>query len=79
MPNALSIVLDDRRMLSEVCGVNDSNLRTMEELLGSRVLSRGNELLLESDDEHTKLEFSRLVQGLKKHIRSGQIPSECVS
>ena len=76
MADARSIVLDDRRILHEVCGVNDNNLRTIEELLGSRVLSRGNELLVESRDEHTKQLFSRLVDGLKHHVREGQIPGE---
>jgi phosphate starvation-inducible protein PhoH and related proteins len=74
LPNALSIVLDDSRLLREVCGIHDNNLRVMEELLGSRVLSRGNELLVETDDEQTKRLFSRLIDGLSRHVHAGQIP-----
>ncbi len=57
-----------------MCGVNDSNLRIIETLLDTRVLSRGNELLLESTDHETKRIFRGLVDGLKQHIHAGQIP-----
>ena len=67
-------MLDDRRILREVCGVNDSNLKIIEELLGARVLSRGNELFIESDDDATRGDFSKLVDGLTLHVRDGQIP-----
>lgn len=74
MPNALSIVLDDRRILREVCGVNDMNLRVIEDLLGARVLSRGNELRIESEDERTNRVFQQLVERLKDDVRAGNIP-----
>ncbi len=74
MPDTLSIVLDDRRILREVCGVNDVNLRVIEDLLGARVLTRGNELRIESEDEATKTHFRNLVEGLKAHIIEGNVP-----
>ena len=50
------------------------NLRVIEDLLGARVLSRGNELRIESEDESTKKAFSYLVEGLKAHVIEGNVP-----
>ena len=75
LPDTLSIVLDDRRVLREVCGVNDMNLRVIEELIGARVLTRGNELRIESGDVATKLQFRSLVEGLKAHVIEGNLPN----
>ncbi len=70
----MSVVLEDRRILSELCGVNDSNLATIEELIGARVLSRGNELVLESEEVSKRTLFRRLVAELEEQIREGQVP-----
>jgi len=70
----MSVVLEDQRLLSELCGVNDSNLAAIEELIGARVLSRGNELLLESDDAAKVALFKSLVTELEGQVREGQIP-----
>ena len=70
----LSIVLRDQRILSELCGVNDSNLKAIEDLIGARVLTRGNELLLESADLQKHDLFRRLVTGLEIQVKEGQIP-----
>ena len=70
----MSVVLEDQRLLSELCGVNDSNLLTIEELIGARVLSRGNELRLESDDPSKLALFKALVGELEGQVREGQIP-----
>lgn len=67
-------MLEDRRLLSELCGVNDSNLLAIEELIGARVLSRGNELRLESDDDSKLALFKSLVTELEGQVRDGQIP-----
>ncbi|MBT3273561.1 MAG: PhoH family protein [Spirochaetales bacterium] len=70
----LSIILEDRGVLSEICGVNDSNLTTIEELMETRVLSRGNELLLESGDSTKHALFKHMVRGLEEHVQEGQVP-----
>lgn len=70
----MSVVLEDQRLLSELCGVNDSNLLAIEELIGARVLSRGNELLLESDDLTKRALFRNLVSELEEQVRDGQVP-----
>ncbi len=46
----------------------------MEVLLDSRILSRGNELRIESDDDKKKILFRDLVEGLREHVEAGQVP-----
>ena len=50
--NTASIVLEDSSILAELCGVNDSNLRVLENLIESPVLSRGNELFIDTPDQN---------------------------
>ena len=69
--DAESIVLEDTGLLAELCGPNDYNLSIIADLLGSRVLSRGNELMVESGDEGTRTLFSRLIEALTQSIEGG--------
>ncbi len=69
--DAESIVLEDTGLLAELCGPNDYNLSIIADLLGSRVLSRGNEIMLESNDQETRLLFSRLIEALMESIEGG--------
>ncbi|MFW5718322.1 MAG: PhoH family protein [Spirochaetota bacterium] len=70
-----AVVLESPALLSEVCGVNDQNLRLLEELLGTRVLSRGNELYLDTDDEKARQTLVRVVDEIKAHVKLGQSPN----
>lgn len=70
-----AVVLESPALLSEVCGVNDQNLRLLEELLGTRILSRGNELYLDSDDEDARRTLVRVVDEIKAHVKLGQSPN----
>jgi len=70
-----AVVLESPALLSEVCGVNDQNLRLLEELLGTRVLSRGNELYLDTDDEEARQTLVRIVDEIKAHVKLGQSPN----
>ena len=72
MSKTSAVVLESPRLLSELCGVNDRNLRLLEELLGTRILSRGNELHLESDDDELLGVLIRLVDEITAHVRLGQ-------
>ena len=74
MGKPLTVVVSDQTILPEICGVNDSNLKVVEELLGVRVFSRGNEILLDSTDDAVQRTFTRLLQQLEDHIRLGQLP-----
>jgi phosphate starvation-inducible PhoH-like protein len=69
--DAESIVLEDTELLAELCGPNDYNLSIIADLLGSRVLSRGNELMIESGDEQTRTLFSQLIETLTESIKGG--------
>src|SRR5271169_1327760 len=74
MENPLTVVVSDETILPEICGANDSNLKVIEELLGVRVFSRGNEILLDTLDDSLQRTFTLLLQQLQDHIRLGQLP-----
>jgi phosphate starvation-inducible PhoH-like protein len=74
MGKNLTVVLKDRQILCELCGVNDTNLRTLENLLGARIYSQGNEILLESDDDTTRTVFRGVLDQLEDHVRLGRVP-----
>lgn len=75
MDGSLTIVLDNRDVLSGVCGANDGNLRVMEEAIGGRITSRGNELSLSDTDERTRELFRSVVDKLAAAVRGGESPS----
>ena len=70
-----AVVLESPDFLSELCGVNDQNLRLLEELLGTRILYRGNELYLDTEDAGARDTFVRIVDEIRSHVRLGQSPS----
>ncbi len=74
MTHNATVVLETQSLLGEVCGVHDRNLMVIEELLGTRIVTRGNELLLESDDEETRRVLVRVVEELEAHVRRGETP-----
>jgi phosphate starvation-inducible PhoH-like protein len=58
-------------LLSELCGANDQNLKTFEDLLGVTVFSKGNEIFLETDDESIRHTFKKMITHLEDHVRLG--------
>ena len=74
MENPLTVFVSDETILPEICGANDSNLKVLEDLLGVRVFSRGNEILLDTADESIQKTFRQLLQQMEDHIRLGQMP-----
>jgi phosphate starvation-inducible protein PhoH and related proteins len=74
MEKPLTVVVSDETILPEICGANDINLKTLEELLGVRIFSRGNEILLDSSDDSVQKTFRLLLQQLEDHVRLGQLP-----
>ncbi len=75
MSKKSTVVLENPSILASICGANDSNLRLLEELLESRVLSRGNELTLEIDDEYRGTVFRDMLRELADHTKNGQNPN----
>ena len=65
-----AIVLKDD-LLSELCGANDQNLKTFQDLLGVTVLSRGNEIFLKTEDESIRHTFKMMITQLEDHVRRG--------
>jgi len=70
-----AVVLEGPDFLSELCGVNDENLRLLEELLGIRILYRGNELYLDTEDEEARETLVRVVEEIRAHVELGQRPN----
>ncbi|MDR2305425.1 MAG: PhoH family protein [Treponema sp.] len=75
MEDSITIVLDSRDLLSGVCGVNDGNLRVIEDSLGGRIAARGNEIRLEGVDESGRRRFRELMDSLISRVREGESPS----
>lgn len=71
MDDHLTIVLENQDLLSGVCGANDGNLRTMEEALGVRIATRGNELRFESADSTLRERFRATVDQMIATLRGG--------
>ncbi len=68
---AVGIAMDDTRLLADVCGVNDYNLRVLERLLGVPVHVRGNEILMESSDARLRALFSAILGQLLESLEEG--------
>ena len=64
MDDSITIVLDNRDILSGVCGANDGNLRVIEGSLGGRIAARGNEIRLEGADGDGVRRFKVLMDNL---------------
>ncbi|GHT56953.1 phosphate starvation protein PhoH [Spirochaetia bacterium] len=75
MEDSITIVLDNRDLLSGVCGANDGNLRLMEGSLGGRIATRGNEIRLEGVDEAGVRRFKKMMDNLITAVREGDNPS----
>ena len=67
-----AVTLANLNFLRELCGPNDGNLRTFERLLGAPVRSRGNELLLDSDDRDLTSRFAAMLDWLCEQAAAGR-------
>lgn len=70
----MTIVLEDKDVLTDLCGVNDENLKIIESLLQEKVFSKGNELFFLSEDEEKKNMFRTMIEQLEGHARTGHQP-----
>jgi len=61
---SLTVVIDNPQLLGAVCGPNDRNLAEISALLSRPVKTRGNEILLETLDEESRLVFRNLLDRL---------------
>ncbi|MDR0629785.1 MAG: PhoH family protein [Treponema sp.] len=75
MEDTITIVLDNRDLLSGVCGANDENLRLIEGFLGGRIIARGNEIRLEGVDKAGLRRFKPMMDNLIAAVQAGESPS----
>ena len=75
MDDSITIVLDNRDILSGICGANDGNLKVIEGSLGGRIAARGNEIRLEGADDDGVRRFRTLMDSLITMVKEGEYPS----
>jgi len=75
LDDSITIVLDNRDILSGVCGANDGNLKVIEGSLGGRIAARGNEIRLEGADDDGVKRFKTLMDNLITLVQGGENPS----
>jgi phosphate starvation-inducible PhoH-like protein len=75
LDDSITIVLDNRDILSGICGANDGNLKVIEDSLGGRIAARGNEIRLEGADDDGVRRFRALIDNLIALVREGENPS----
>jgi phosphate starvation-inducible PhoH-like protein len=75
LEDSITIVLDNRDLLSGVCGANDGNLRLIEGFLGGRIAARGNEIRLEGANKAGVRRFKRMMDSLITAVEEGDNPS----
>jgi len=73
-----AVVLESNNLVAEVCGANDANLKELEALFGRRVLSRGNEVHIETENPTERELFSTVLRELEGMARRGQNPGPAV-
>lgn len=69
-----TIVVPDTDLLYKVCGSNDSNLRLIEEYLGTPIFIRGNELSIQSEDEQINQKFKHIIDRILDETSEGMEP-----
>ncbi|TVR59068.1 MAG: PhoH family protein [Spirochaetaceae bacterium] len=72
MVQTAAVILDNPAFVSDVCGVNDGNLRVLEQLLDARIMSRGNELFIETEDAEKRSVLVTIVGELREHAALGR-------
>ncbi|MBI9105534.1 MAG: PhoH family protein [Spirochaetales bacterium] len=55
-----------------MCGVNDENLKTIEDLIGSKIYSQGNEIRLDSDNVEKQSLFREIIRKMQQYQQEGR-------
>ncbi len=72
MNSEYTIVVPDNDVLVRLCGSNDSNLNLIEEYLGVRVFTRGNEISISEDDEGVRQRFKHIIDRIMDEVQFGK-------
>jgi phosphate starvation-inducible PhoH-like protein len=75
LEDGITIALDNRELLSGICGANDGNLKIMEGSLGGSITARGNEIHFESRGEDGVRRFRTMMDSLVLAVKKGENPS----
>jgi phosphate starvation-inducible PhoH-like protein len=75
LDESITVVLDNQDILPGVCGANDGNLRVLEQSLGGRISTWGNELRAEGLDERGAARFRAMLGRLVSSVEQGESPS----
>ncbi len=71
MSTEYTIVVPDSEVLSCICGINDNNLKLIEEHLGIPVYTKGNEISVETEDEPIRRQFQFIVDRIADEVNDG--------
>lgn len=69
--NGITIALDDKELLSGVCGTNDGNLRIIENCLGGNITARGNEIHFDGESGNIN-RFKTMIDNLVTAVKGGE-------
>ncbi|MDR0503207.1 MAG: PhoH family protein [Treponema sp.] len=75
MEDGITIALENRELLSGICGANDGNLKIIEMSLGGIITARGNEIHFECSNETGVRHFRTIMDNLITVITEGEHPS----
>jgi len=75
LEEGITIAVDNRELLSGICGANDGNLRIIEDSLGGSITARGNEIHFECNDEAGVRRFKTMMDSLITAVNEGEEPS----
>jgi len=75
LEDGITIALDNRELLSGICGANDGNLKIIEGSLGGSITARGNEIHFESCGEDGVRRFRTMMDSLVTAVKKGENPS----
>jgi len=71
LEECITIALDDREMLCEICGTNDGNLKIIEQSLGGYITARGNEIHF-NGDTFSSSNFKKMMENLVAAAKDGE-------
>ncbi len=66
-----TIVVPDNEVLVRLCGSNDSNIDLIEEHLGVKVFTRGNEISIDENDASVCEQFKHIIDRLMDEVQFG--------
>ena len=70
----IKLALENKELLSRICGANDENLRIIEGSLDGFITARGNEIHFEGRDEAGVRRFKTMMKNLIAAVKEGEEP-----